>query len=184
DSLVAAFRSGRAAQPAAKAMDAARMLLAEFEPVGERWKTDFGFPAAAAVGLHAGDTVFGMAGPAGGEQYVASGDTVSIAERLVHRARAGEIVFSAAVAKALGASALADWGAETLPALELARRPALPIFGLLLETRLDFPETARERRARGRGPSTGRPSGRSRRAPSRASSRPCRTGATQCGSRA
>ena len=138
DSLVAAFRSGRAAQPAAKAMDAARMLLAEFEPVGERWKTDFGFPAAAAVGLHAGDTVFGMAGPAGGEQYVAFGDTVSIAERLVHRARAGEIVFSAAVAKALRASALADWGAEALPALELARRPALPIFGLLLETRLDF----------------------------------------------
>ena len=138
DSLVAVFRNGNPAQSAAQAMQAARVLLADFEPMGERWKTDFGFPAALAVGLHAGDTVFGMAGPAGGEQYVAFGDTVSIAERLVHRARAGEIVFSAAVAKALGAPALADWGAENLPSLELARRPAMPIFGVLLETRLDF----------------------------------------------
>jgi class 3 adenylate cyclase len=138
DSLVAVFRAGRLAQSAAQAMEAARALLAEFEPVGEGWKNDFGFPAAVAVGLHAGDTVFGMAGPAGGEQYVAFGDTVTIAERLVHRARAGEIVFSAVVAKAIGPAALADGGAEGLPALELGRRPALPIYGLVLETRLDF----------------------------------------------
>lgn len=138
DSLVAVFRAGRLAQSAVQAMQAARTLLADFEPMGERWKNDFGFPAAVAVGLHAGDTVFGMAGPAGGEQYVAFGDTVSVSERLVHRARAGEIVFSAVVAKAIGAEAMADWGAESLPALELARRPALPIYGLVLETRLDF----------------------------------------------
>jgi adenylate cyclase len=138
DSLVAVFRAGRLAQSADQAMQAARALLADFEPMGERWKSDFGFPAAVAVGLHAGDTVFGMAGPTGGEQYVAFGDTVSVAERLVHRARAGEIVFSAVVAKAIGAEAIADWGAESLPALELARRPTLPIYGLVLETRLDF----------------------------------------------
>jgi class 3 adenylate cyclase len=138
DALVAVFRAGRLAQSAGQAMQAARTLLADFEPIGERWKNDFGFPAAVAVGLHAGDTVFGMAGPAGGEQYVAFGDTVSVSERLVHRARAGEIVFSAIVAKAIGAEAMADWGAQSLPALELARRPALPIYGLVLETRLDF----------------------------------------------
>jgi class 3 adenylate cyclase len=79
-----------------------------------------------------------MAGPQSAEQYVAFGDAVSIAERLVHRARAGEIVLSAQVAQSLGAAAAAQLGAKSLPPLDLGRRPALPIFGILLETRLDF----------------------------------------------
>jgi class 3 adenylate cyclase len=137
DSLVAAFRTGDAARCAGQGLAAAQAMLGEFEPLGERWKTDFGFPATLAVGLHCGDTVFGMAGPHGGEQYVAFGDTVSITQRLVHRARAGEIVFSAEFAKLLGAAA-AELGAQVLPPLELGKRPALAIFGVLLETRLDF----------------------------------------------
>jgi class 3 adenylate cyclase len=138
DSLVAAFRAPTAAQSAGQAFAASQAMLRDFEPLGERWKTEFGLPATLAVGLHAGDTVFGMAGPHGGEQYVAFGDAVSITERLVHRARAGEIVFSAVFAKALGAPVAAKLGAQTLPHLELGKRPALPIFGVLLETRLDF----------------------------------------------
>jgi class 3 adenylate cyclase len=62
---------------------------------------------------------------------------VSIAERLVHRARKGEIVFSLDFIQAVGADA-EELGAQALPPLELARRPAIPIYGLLLETRLDF----------------------------------------------
>jgi adenylate cyclase len=138
DSLVAAFRSGALAQSAAQGLAAAQSMLRDFEPVGERWKTEFGFPATLAVGLHCGDTVFGMAGPHGGEQYVAFGDTVSITQRLVHRARAGEIVFSADFAKVLGAGAVAKLGAQPLPPLELGKRPAIALFGVLLETRLDF----------------------------------------------
>lgn len=138
DSLVAAFRAGPIGQCAAQAIGAAQAMLRDFEPLGERWKNDFGLPATVAVGLHAGDTVFGMAGPHGGEQYVAFGDTVSVTERLVHRARAGEIVFSAHFAKALGSAALASLGAEPLPPLEIGRRPPIPLFGVLLETRLDF----------------------------------------------
>jgi class 3 adenylate cyclase len=46
-------------------------------------------PATLSAGVHLGDTIFGMAGPEGDEQYVAFGDTVSITERLVHRARPG-----------------------------------------------------------------------------------------------
>ncbi|HEX7220787.1 MAG TPA: hypothetical protein VF280_16365, partial [Burkholderiales bacterium] len=58
--------------------------------------------------------------------------------RLVHRARAGEIVMSASVLKALGPQAK-TLGARELPPLELGgKRPALAICGLLLETRLDF----------------------------------------------
>lgn len=137
DALVAAFRGGPIGQCAAQAIGAAQAMLRDFEPLGERWKNDFGLPATVAAGLHAGDTVFGMTGPHGGEQYVAFGDTVSITERLVHRARAGEIVFSAHFAKALG-PALAALGAQPLPPLEIGRRPAVPMFGVLLETRLDF----------------------------------------------
>jgi class 3 adenylate cyclase len=138
DSLVAVFRTGGGAQSAGQALAAAQAMLRDFEPLGERWKTDFGFPATLAVGLHCGDTVFGMAGPHGGEQYVAFGDTVSISQRLVHRARAGEIVFSGDFARLLGAPAAAKLGAQVLPPLELGKRPAMPIFGVLLETRLDF----------------------------------------------
>ncbi len=140
DSLVAAFRAGKPAQCAQQAMAAAQALLRDFAPMGERWQSEFGLPAALSLGLHAGETLFGMAGPQGGEQYVAFGDCVSIAERLVHRARAGEIVFSVEVAKLLGstASSLAALGAQPLPPVDLGRRPALPIYGILLETRLDF----------------------------------------------
>src|SRR5262245_4787514 len=67
DSLVATFRGAAPAQCAAQALAASQAMLRDFEPLGERWKTDFGFPATLAVGLHAGDTVFGMAGPHGGE---------------------------------------------------------------------------------------------------------------------
>lgn len=140
DSLVAAFRAGKPAPCAQQAMEAAQALLRDFAPMGERWQSDFGLPAALSIGLHAGETLFGMAGPQGGEQYVAFGDTVSISERLVHRARAGEIVFSVDLAKLLGstASSLAALGAQPLPPVDLGRRPALPIYGILLETRLDF----------------------------------------------
>jgi hypothetical protein len=56
----------------------------------------------------------------------------------VHRARAGEIVLSEDVMKALGDAGKA-LGAEQLPSLELGgKRPALGIHALVLETRLDF----------------------------------------------
>jgi class 3 adenylate cyclase len=81
--------------------------------------------------------VLGMAGPPGAQQYVAFGDCVSIAERLVHRARPGEIVLSHDLLTAMGVEA-ESIGAERLPPLELKRRPAIPIYGIMLETRLDF----------------------------------------------
>jgi adenylate cyclase len=138
DSLVAAFRNGKPIQIAAQALAAAQTQLRDFGPLGEKWNTDYGLPATLSVGLHLGDTIFGMAGPQSGEQYVAFGDSVSITERLVHRARAGEIVFSGELAKALGAAALKALGAKPLPPLDLGRRPALALYGILLETRLDF----------------------------------------------
>ena len=131
DSVLAIFPA------AADALVASQAVQREFAPVGERWQTEYGLPAAVALGVHLGNAVLGMAGPPGARQYVAFGDCVSIAERLVHRARAGEIVFSLDFFQAVGADP-EELGAQPLPPLELARRPAIPIYGLLLETRLDF----------------------------------------------
>ena len=134
DTLVIAFGTGKPPQFAQQAVQAAQLVQREFGPVAERWHRELGLQAAVALGLHLGDTVFGMAGPAGAERFVTFGDTVSIAERLVHRARAGEIVLSSAVTMAVGGTS----GARTQPPLELGRRPPIVIYGILLDTRLDF----------------------------------------------
>ena len=122
---------------AADAVVAAQAVQREFPAIGERWQNDYGLPAAVALGAHLGEAVLGMAGPPGAQQFVAFGDCVSIAERLVHRARAGEIVLSHDLINALGVDP-ASLDAKELPPLELARRPAIPIYGIVLETRLDF----------------------------------------------
>lgn len=131
DSLLAIFPA------AADALVAAQAVQREFAPVGEGWREAYGLPAAVALGVHLGSAVLGMAGPPGARQYVAFGDCVSVAERLVHRARAGELVFSQDFIQAVGGDPQ-ELGAQRLPPLELARRPAIAIYGLLLETRLDF----------------------------------------------
>ena len=138
DSLLGAFMEGEPREFADRALKAAQAVQAEFGALGERWQKEYGLPAAVALGVHLGETVFGLAGPQGAQQFVAFGDGVSVAERLVHRARAGEIVVSLDVMKALGA-AVATLGAEELPSLELGgKRPPLAIYGMVLETRLDF----------------------------------------------
>jgi len=136
DALVASFHS-EGKESADWALKAAQAIQREFGNVGEKWKTEYGLPAAVGLGVHLGEAVFGMAGPLGKQQFVALGDCVSIAERLVHRARNGEIALSLDVMKALGAMAQ-TLGASELPPLELSGRDPLPIYGMVLETRLDF----------------------------------------------
>lgn len=137
DALVAAFPSSGHKDFAQRGFKCAQDLQREFAPVGEQWKTDYGLPAAVSSALHPGEAVFGMAGPIGNQQFVAFGDCVSVCERLVHRARAGEIILSGDFMKALGPAAQ-NLGAEELPALEIAKRPPIPIYGIALESRLDF----------------------------------------------
>jgi len=137
DSLLAAFAAGSPKEFCAQALQAAQELQREFPAAGERWQTEYGLPAAVAIGLHLGEAVFGIAATQGIQQPLAFGDCVSIAERMVHRARAGEIVISLEVMKGLGA-AVKTLGAEELPPLELGKRPPIPIYGMVVETRLDF----------------------------------------------
>jgi len=136
DALLAAFHSQEQAF-AEWALKCAQAIQREFGALGEKWKAEYGLPAAVGLGVHLGEAVFGMAGPLGKQQFVALGDCVSIAERLVHRARNGEIVISLDVMKGLG-PAVQALGASELPPLELSNRDPLPIYGMVLETRLDF----------------------------------------------
>jgi adenylate cyclase len=137
DTLIAAFRRGTASEQAIQSVGAAQRIQREFGALAESWQLEYGLMTAVAMGLHRGDTVFGMAGPDGSAQFVAFGDCVSIAERLLHRARAGEFVLSAVVMDALAGSK-SELEAVELPALQLARRESIGIYGVLLDTRLDF----------------------------------------------
>jgi adenylate cyclase len=137
DMLLSAFGTGERQDYCEHALKAAQDIQREFGPMAEEWKSSYGLPAAVSSALHVGEAVFGMAGPIAAQQFAAFGDCVSINDRLVHRARNGEIVLSLDFMKGLGAGAKA-LGAEELPALELPRRPPLVFFGLPLEKRLDF----------------------------------------------
>jgi adenylate cyclase len=137
DMLLAAFAAKDRKEFATRALAAAKDIQREFGAVGEQWKNEYGLPAAVAVAMHPGEAVFGMAGPVASQQFVAFGDCVSVCERLVHRARAGEIMLSLDFVKARGSN-LQEIGATELPPLEIPKRPVVQIFSIVVETRLDF----------------------------------------------
>jgi len=133
DTLMASFTGKDHAQ---HAVQAAQEIQRDFTVFEESWERDYGIRAAVAIGLHVGDVVFGVAGNPRPELFIV-GDGVSIAERLLHRARAGEYLMSEPVMDALRATGFA-LEAEKLPPLELPRREPIRLFGVLRDTRLDF----------------------------------------------
>jgi len=135
--LLSAFTRGNAVQTAQQAVRAAQRIQADFPAVAERWRTTYGLRSAVAQGLHLGEAVLGLAGPRGLERRVAFGDSVTLAQAMVHRARAGEFIMSEAVMGALSVENL-DLDAEPLPPLELPRRSPIRIYGVLVAGRLDF----------------------------------------------
>ena len=62
---------------------------------------------------------------------------MSIANRLLHRARAGEFVISETLMDLATEMGVAI-EAEELPPLEIPRRDPIKLFGVLVDTRLDF----------------------------------------------
>jgi class 3 adenylate cyclase len=135
--LLSAFTRGNAVQASQQAVCAAQRIQAEFPAMAERWRNAYGLRSAVAQGLHLGEAVLGIAGPPGLERRVVFGDSVSLAQAMVHRARAGEFVMTEAVMGALSVENL-DLDAEPLPQLELPRRSPIRIYGVLVEARLDF----------------------------------------------
>jgi class 3 adenylate cyclase len=140
DSLVASFYDGGPKDMGRNAVRAAQQLFGEFDTLALEWERDFGLRTAMALGVHRGEAVYGEAGPKGERRQVVFGDCVSIAERLVHRARAGELVLSDTRMSVLSLEEL-EMDPEPLPALELHHRPAMRIYGVLRDERLDFTST-------------------------------------------
>lgn len=133
DTLMATFANG----DAQRAVRAAEELQREFMALEEAWHGEYGIRAAVAMGLHAGEVVIGSTdGPLAGRMLIV-GDSVSVANRLLHRARAGEFVLSNSVISALVTAGIA-LEIEELPPLVMPRREPIPIFGVLRDTRLDF----------------------------------------------
>jgi adenylate cyclase len=120
------------------AIVAAQEIQSAFATLAEAWQRDFGIRAAISMGLHCGDAVVGFAEKSPTpEQLFVFGDCVSIANRLLHRARAGEFVMSETL-KDLAAELGMTVDAEELPPLEIPRREPIKLYGVLLDTRLDF----------------------------------------------
>ena len=134
DNLVATFGGPANAR---HAVEAAQEIQRDFTALEEAWQRDYNFGTAVAMGLHCGDAVVGSLGDALGGQVLIIGDGLSIAERLLHRARAGEFVFSKAIMDALVLNQYV-LEAEELPPLIITRREPIALFGVLLDTRLDF----------------------------------------------
>lgn len=137
DSLMAVFRNAAVAHTARAAVRTAKQLFGEFDVVVQAWEREYGLRTAIALGVHRGEAVYGEAGPAAQRNAVVFGDCVSIAERLVHRARAGELVLSDALMGVISVAEL-ELNAQPLPPLELHNRPSIRIYGVLRDDRLDF----------------------------------------------
>ena len=134
DTLMASFTGNGRAQ---RAVQAAQEIQHRFEAVEDSWERNYGIRATIALALHADDAVVGVAdGPIAGQPLFV-GDSVSVTERLLHRARAGELILSKPVMDGLAESLFA-LDAEALPNLVLPRRDPIPLFGVLRDTRLEF----------------------------------------------
>src|SRR5207245_2928364 len=63
DSVIASFSGEDRLEFSIYALKAAQQIQREFEPIGERWQSDYALPPALARGPHVADTAFGTAGP-------------------------------------------------------------------------------------------------------------------------
>jgi adenylate cyclase len=135
DTVMATFTGQDDAQ---HAVEAAVEIQGGFFALAGVWQRDFGIRAAVSMGLHCGDAVVGFAenSPQPGQLFV-FGDCVSVANRLMHRARPGEFVMSETLvdlAREMGVPI----DAEELPALEIPRRAPIKLYGVLSDLGLDF----------------------------------------------
>jgi adenylate cyclase len=125
DGLMAGFGLRRTIRAGAtEALAAGRQMLRQFIPIASRWREELKIDTGIGIGIHLGEVALGLLGPSGHKKATLVGDTVNVAARLCNRARAGEVLFSNAVATAIGAGGAAD--AEVrfvqLPQFELRGR--------------------------------------------------------------
>ena len=119
------------------AVQAAQEIRRDFTILKASWQQDHEVRAAVTIGLHGGAAVIGPADGRTSGQALVIGDSVNVAAHLVRRARAGELLVSKAIMDALAASRF-SLEARELPRFKIPPREPLRIYGVLLDTRLDF----------------------------------------------
>jgi adenylate cyclase len=98
DNLMAGFALRQKGQNGGwAALATGQAMLSGFAALAEQWHRELGIATALGVGVHFGDVAVGLLGPPRHEAWTLIGDTVNVAARLCDRARAGEVLFSAAV---------------------------------------------------------------------------------------
>lgn len=137
DVLVSVFSRGNPLQTAQQAVRASQCIQGEFPPLAEKWRAAYGLRSAIAQGLHLGEVILGDSGPRGLQRRSVFGDSMTLARAMLQRSRSGEFIMSDAVMGALSVENL-NLDVEPLPQLELPRRPPVPIYGVLVNDRLDF----------------------------------------------
>jgi len=104
---------------AGEALSAAHAMLMGFAAISARWRSELSIDAGIGVGLHLGEVAVGIMGPPRHRRTTLVGDTVNVAARLCSRARAGEVLFSCAVAAALEGSSATPIGSNATAFLQL-----------------------------------------------------------------
>lgn len=139
DGLMAGFGVTSAIDDApGQAVDAAREMLGDFRDLAGSWRRRLDVETGLGIGINAGEMIAGDVGSAQHHSYTIVGDTVNVAARLSQRARAGEVLFSAAVKDSLTGSRR-DLPVIGLPALKLRGRAApVEIYCLPCAERIDF----------------------------------------------
>lgn len=139
DALMAGFGLAEPqADGAFAALGAGRDMLKRFGDLAQRWQQEAQIEAGLGVGLHLGEVALATFGPPSRRVATLVGDTPNVAARLCSRARAGEVLFSCAVAASLQARTLTQTNASAstdiaaflqLPKYELrGRREPLDIW--------------------------------------------------------
>jgi adenylate cyclase len=106
DGMMAGFGGADPRRSSARAaLAAGNAMLRRFAPVASRWRDDFAVNTGIGIGLHVGEVALAFLGPPGKQAVTMIGDTANVAARLCSRARAGEVLFSGAIAAALVAEA-------------------------------------------------------------------------------
>ncbi|MGH8177274.1 MAG: adenylate/guanylate cyclase domain-containing protein [Steroidobacter sp.] len=121
-----------------RAIFAARAMLEKFATLADRWKAKHDIETGLGIGINVGEVIAGNIGSPTYMNYTIIGDAVNVASRLGQRARAGELLFSDAVKRALDKRGV-DVGAMPLPSMILRGRiTPIDIFCVPTAQRVDF----------------------------------------------
>jgi adenylate cyclase len=123
---------------AERALFAARAMLEKFAALAEHWKNSHGVETGLGIGINVGEVIAGNIGSPTYMNYTIIGDAVNVASRLGQRARAGEMLFSDAVKRALDSRGV-EIAALPLPSLVLrGRSNPVDIYCVPSASRVDF----------------------------------------------